>query len=252
MSSFKIYKKSIKPLSSKQLFDQLLKVSNFYKPNIFKNSNYYPKSWTDQKFLKKMFLLRKDKKIFSVIYDTMQLSKTLTQLPYDDKLHKIAANYLKINEKNLMLRSVQLRMDFPFDFRNSYGWHQDNAYDKFNLQSKNSAILWIPLVDTDVKNGTIVIKPGSENSTFNYSRKVKIGNKYESEQILVKNKYLKKYDSQSINMIKNNCLATYGGLFHRSGENKSDHIRFTIVVRYNNILSKDFLFYRELNKLLKK
>ena len=150
-------------------------------------------------------------------------------------------------KKNLMLRSVQLRMDFPFDFRNSYGWHQDNAYDKFNLQSKNSAILLIPLVNTDVKNGTIVIKPGSENSTFNYSRKVKTGNKYESEQILVKNKYLKKYDSKSINMIKNNCLATYGGLFHRSGENKSDHIRFTIVARYNNILSKDFLFYRELN-----
>ena len=96
MSSFKIYKKSIKPSSSKQLFDQLLKVSNFYKPNIFKNSNY-PKLWTDQKFLNKMFYC-KDKKIFSV-FMTLWSCQNLTQLPYDNKLHKIAANYLRKNEK---------------------------------------------------------------------------------------------------------------------------------------------------------
>ena len=46
-------------------------------------------------------------------------------------------------------------------------------------------------------------------------------------------------------LIVDSCFA--GSLMRGSGENKSDHIRFTIVVRSKNILSKDFLFYRELN-----
>ena len=40
-------------------------------------------------------------------------------------------------------------MDFPNDKRNSYGWHQDNAYDEYNLSSKNGAVLWIPLIKTN-------------------------------------------------------------------------------------------------------
>ena len=33
---------------------------------------------------------------------------------------------------------------------------------------------------------------------------------------------------------------------HKSGINTSDHIRFSIVVRFNNQFSKDFLFYRNI------
>ena len=162
----------------------------------------------------------------------------------ENNLQKIASNYLKVNEKNLSIRDIQLRMDFPNDSRNSYGWHQDNAYDEFNLNSKNGVILWIPLVDTNKDNGALVIKKGSQYSSFNCSKRISKGDDYNSEQILVKPKYLKKYRDAHIDVRKNNCLATYSGIFHKSGVNLSSHIRFTLIVRYNNQLSKDFFIVK--------
>lgn len=243
--SYRIYKNSIKQKTSNSLFEYVLRVCNFYNPKIF-NEQIYPKKWIDPKFVSKITSLRKDKKIFSSMYDTIQISNELQKVPFENNLQKIASNYLKINEKNLSIRGVQLRMDFPHDTRNSYGWHQDSAYDKFNLNSSNGVILWIPLVDTNKGNGTLVIKPGSEHSSFNCSKRISKGTRYTSEQTLVMPKYLKKYRSTHANVKKNYCLVTYSGIFHKSGINSSNRIRFTIVIRYNNQLSKDFIFYRRL------
>ena len=241
--SHRIYKNSIKENTSNSLFKYILRVCNFYSPKIF-DKQTYPKTWTDPEFVSRMMLLRKDKEKFSSVYDSVQLSNELIKISFENNLQKIASNYLKINEKNLSIRVVQLRMDFPNDTRNSYNWHQDSAYDKFSLNSNNGVILWIPLIDTNKKNGTLVIKPGSEYSGFNCSKRVSKGDRFNSEQILVMPKYLKKYRSKHINLKKNNCLVTYSGIFHKSGINLSDHIRFTLIAKYNNQLSKDFVFYR--------
>ena len=139
-------------------------------------------------------------------------------------------------------------MDSPNDIKNSYGWHQDSAYDKFNFDSKNGAILWMPLVNTTRKNGTLVIKVGSENSNYNCSKLVKKGTKYKSKQILVDKKYLKKYRSKHVCVNKNNALVTFNGIFHKSGINSSDKFRFCIIVRYGNLFAKDFIFRRNLNQ----
>ena len=245
--SYRIYKNSIKQKTSNALFEYVLRICKFYNPKIFRNK-IFPKKWTNQKFISKMTLLRKNKKTFSSIYKSIQISNELKKVPFENNLQKIASNYLKVNEKNLSIRDIQLRMDFPNDSRNSYGWHQDNAYDEFNLNSKNGVILWIPLVDTNKDNGALVIKKGSQYSSFNCSKRISKGDDYNSEQILVKPKYLKKYRDAHIDVRKNNCLATYSGIFHKSGVNLSSHIRFTLIVRYNNQLSKDFLFYRMLKK----
>ena len=35
-------------------------------------------------------------------------------------------------------------------------WHQDNAYDQYNLSSKNGAVLWIPLIKTTKKISIVI------------------------------------------------------------------------------------------------
>ena len=244
--SFKIYPDSITEEHSNNLFRYVLKVCNFYKPNCFKDYEYYPNQWIDKNFVSSMIALRKSKALFSSIYDTIQLSNQLQKIPFENNFEDIASDFLKINKENLSLRGIQFRMDFPNDSRNSYGWHQDNAYDRYNLRSNNGAVLWIPLIGTNKKNGTLIIKVGSQYSTFNCSEKIKKTSKYTSEQIIVKKNFLKKYKSKSVNVKKNSALTTYCGIFHKSGVNTSEQIRFTIVVRYNNQFSKDFLYYRNL------
>ncbi len=244
--SYKIYKNSISEKNSKKIFDFVIKSCQFYCPLLFKKHENYKDTWLDKKFINKMIIFRKNhKERFGAMYDSIQLSNQFKKIIFNCNLDLIAQKFLEISCDNLSNRDIQLRMDFPNDTRNSYGWHQDNAYDQYNLSSKNGAVLWIPLVKTTKKNGTLIIKEGSENSTFKCSKHVKRGTKLTSEQILVENKFLKKYRSKSVNCPKNAALTTYSGIFHKSGNNTSDHIRFTIVVRYNNQFSEDFKFYRE-------
>ena len=246
--SYKIYKNCISQENSKRIFNFVLKSCQFYCPSIFGKKEHYKKTWLDKKFIDKMLKFRKNyKKRFSAMYDSVQVSNQLQKIIFKSNLDMIANKFLDTDCDNLLVRGVQLRMDFPNDERNSYGWHQDNAYDEYNLNSKNGAVLWIPLMKTNQKNGTLVIKIGSEHSSFKCSEKIKKGSKYFSEQILVKKKFLKRFKSKSINCPKNSALATYCGVFHKSGTNKSDQIRFTIIVRYNNQFSKDFKFYRNLH-----
>ena len=40
--------------------------------------------------------------------------------------------YLNINEKKLSFRTIQLRMDFPHDTRNSYGWNSAEYFSRKN------------------------------------------------------------------------------------------------------------------------
>ena len=60
----------------------------------------------------------------------------------------------------------------------------------------------------------------------------------------MKDKFVKKFPSKSVSVKKNCSLATYSGIFHKSGINTSDQIRFAILVRFNNQFSKDFLYFR--------
>lgn len=246
--SYKIYQNCISVKSSNNLFKFFLKSCYFYCPSIFKKSDNFKNKWTDQRFIAKMTNFRKKyKKRFSAMYNSIQVSNELSKFIFENNLVSIAKNFLGIKEENLLVRGLGLRMDFPNDNRNSYGWHQDNAYDRYNLYSKNGVILWIPLIDTNKDNGTLIIKPGSQYSSFNCSKLIRKGSKYQSKQIIVMKKFLNKYKSKSIDVKKNSSLATYSGIFHKSGENISNQIRFTVVVRYNNLFSKDFLYFRNLN-----
>ena len=195
-----------------------------------------------------MFIFRTNyKERFGAMYDSIQISNQFKKIIFNCNLDLIAQKFLKTSCDNFNVRDMQLRMDFPNDTRNSYGWHQDNAYDQYNLSSKNGAVLWIPLIKTTKKNGTLIVKVGSENSSFKCSKKISKSTKFTSEQILVEKKFLKKYRSKSVDCPKNAALTTYCGVFHKSGNNTSNVIRFTIVVRYNNQFSKDFKFYRNLS-----
>jgi ectoine hydroxylase-related dioxygenase (phytanoyl-CoA dioxygenase family) len=244
MNSYKIYKNCITKKSSKDFFKFVVNLIDSYEKDFGTSSHF--SNWNDLNFSKKLIKLRKKKEIFSAIYNSLLKSNELQKIVFNNNLHKLAGNFLNVDETQLTIRSITFRMDPPNDKRNLYGWHQDSAYDKFNFYSKNGAILWIPLIDTTKKNGTLMIKEGSEDSNYNCSKVFKKRTNLHSKKILVQKKYLKKYKSKHISVKKNNALVTYNGLFHKSGTNTSKKFRFTIVIRYGNLFAKDFIYRRNL------
>ena len=244
---YDVFKGSIKNSANKNLFKNLADFCKFYCPSFFNQS--YKNFWSDKKFNKQLALLRKkNKKIFSAIYNSFARSSALYDFCYSNNLHKLGASILGVNEKHIGIRDPILRMDVPNDKRNTYGWHQDSAYSKLHKNPKNEVVFWIPLINTSIKNGTLIVKPKSHNITGNVSYLNKKGGKLISKQYVIDRKYLNKFKSKSVNVKANNVLASYANLFHKSGNNVSNQIRFTVIVRFYKILIADYVEYRRHTK----
>lgn len=62
----------------------------------------------------------------------------------------------------------------PFD-TNICHWHQDDAWYNSNSQSERRMSIWIPLQDTDLKNGCLWVVPGSHLTGFREFSKIEGG-----------------------------------------------------------------------------
>lgn len=252
---YEIFKNKISSRSNRDLFNALNSFCKFYSPGLFRKK--YRKKWLDAEFSNDLIYLRKkNKNVFAAMYDSLDRSSLLYNLCYTNDLHKLAAKILKTNDKHLGIRDPKLRMDVPKDKRNSYGWHQDSAYSDLNKDPKNELVFWIPLINTNTKNGTLIVKPKSHEIYGNISYLKRTDGKFMSQQHIIKNRYLKKFKSKSVNVLANSALVIFANLFHKSGVNSSKKVRFAIRVSFYKILSKDFKHYREnlkyINSLNKK
>ena len=174
---YDVFKSNIINRSNKNLFKTFSNFCKFYCPSMF--SKKYNQYWNDKKFSKELINLRaKDKKVFAAIYNSFARSSELYNFCYSNNLHKLAANILKIKEKYLGIRDPILRIDVPQDKRNVYGWHQDSAYSQLHKNPKNEIVFWIPLINTNKKNGTLAVKPNSHNILDNVSYLKNAGGKF--------------------------------------------------------------------------
>ena len=147
---YKIYKNSVNNRSLKRLFNSFLKVIKFC--GIEKNFKNFDniKNWQSPELHKKLIELRKkNKNHFALIYDVMQKNNSINEFCMQNRLDNLAKDFLGSKKDELMMRA-QIRMDVPFDKRNTFGWHQDSAYDKLNNNPRNGVVLWIPLLDAEI------------------------------------------------------------------------------------------------------
>ena len=188
----------------------------------------------------------KNPKIFSAIYDTLLKSNAINKLIYSNSLDKYASEFLDTKPDIIYTHGIQLRMDTPHDTRNVYDWHQDSAYDGINLVPSNGVISWCPLIDTNINNGTLIVCPQS-HSEPNHINETRIQSPGITRQVTVPNFIIEKYKELSVPVKSGDSLLSYANLIHKSGVNVSTNIRFTLLVRFNIIVTKDFFLY---NKLL--
>ena len=93
-TTYKIYKKALSNKSSNSLFEHFIKVCSFFTPQDFYKKKFL--GWEDKKLADLLIKIRKNKKLFSNIYKTLQISNELQKIIVNDNLHKIASDFLKI------------------------------------------------------------------------------------------------------------------------------------------------------------
>ena len=200
--------------------------------NIFEN----------QKFHDAMTKLKKENPVVSgMIYDSLQGSLALDALLMDEKMQKAVSQLSNEDIHNHSFVNTYVRIDTPNDDKNKLDWHQDFCSSEHVLDHRNGLVAWIPLVDTDEKNGTIIICPKSHNELNAKDMIVneRIDANY-SEYLLLPDSIVDKYEKISIDAKVGDVIFMPMTTIHRSGINTSKHVRFIALGRYYPMGAKDF------------
>ena len=147
---------------------------------------------------------------------------------------------LNTNKESLAYSGKMLRMDPPRDTRNSLGWHQDQAYFKLNSRAENAIVAWIPLQDITAEMQGIAYCPGSHKNGLVSSKKLNSDKQNSSEQNLIQNCQLESYKKAHLSIRRGDVAFFNMNLIHKSGENKTNRVRFTAGLRFHNMNCSDF------------
>lgn len=223
--------------------DKIINVIEAY-CNFYKADYFHKDRWLDASFQEKLIALRKtERHTTSKIYDALQANALLQGIVSQNYIVEYIAHLMNISKNCLTLTGAMVRMDFPFDEKNRLNWHIEQSYYTYNGRGTEGLVLWIPLVDVDLNNGTIMIKEKSHEMDIDYvdiERVIKSGTPGISEQYRIPDNILEEYNTINIELNSGDAAIFYMNTLHASGYNKSDFVRIAIGARYHNSFSEKY------------
>ena len=199
--------------------------------------------WNSDLFHEEIIKFRKsDPKRFSLLYDSTQTSVSIMELLTSELIAKYSANLLDTKNNELCITEGMIRMDAPGDKRNIAGWHQEISYLR-----NNGLVIWIPLSDITPDLGPLQVCPKShhEGELKVVQNKNLPGDASTVSVDEVKPEYVAKYSIMDVEIKKGDVLLFDTKLFHRSGANISNKIRFSCQTRHAINTAEDFVPFRE-------
>ena len=131
----------------------------------------------------------------------------------------------------------RVRIDPPSDNRRTYGWHQETFY---TIPRSSFVQTWAPLIyDVRSENGTISVADGSHKEGIPKQSWSEIPGG--ATQTLISGEIVSKYSQIQMEMNVGEVLFFSGRLAHKSGENVSKNVRFSLVGMYHDVSVKDFI-----------
>jgi hypothetical protein len=126
-----------------------------------------------------------------------------------------------------------LRSKTPTNPLATVPWHQDTAYLAAGAEHTFQPTAWIPLIDADAKNGTLQVFKGGHRSgkVFRHRLENKKANKA-SWYLYIEDEDLPAGDVVTCNMPMGSVLLLNQLVPHRSTENYSDRIRWSVDLRW--------------------
>ena len=199
--------------------------------------------WNSDLFHEEIIKFRKsDPKRFSLLYDSTQTSVSIMELLTSELIAKYSANLLDTKNNELCITEGMIRMDAPGDKRNIAGWHQEISYLR-----NNGIVIWIPLSDITPDLGPLQVCPKShhEGELKVVQNKNLPGDVSTVSVDEVEPEYIAKYSIMDVEIKKGDVLFFDTELFHRSGVNTSNRMRFSCQVRHAINTAEDFVPFRQ-------
>ena len=204
--------------------------------------------WKSEIFHKKLIEFRKkDSKLFGAIYDSLKTSLTLTQLVSDDVIVDNVAKFLCVESSDVSISEPMCRLDVPNDKRNTLEWHQERSFFPQNRDGLHSLVCWIPLTSVTEEMGAIHISPESHAGGLIIPAQNEKKSELSTRQISVPEEHVKKYEDLVVPVDVGDVVFFNMLLYHRSGVNISDKVRFAVQSRFHTATADDFIPFELVN-----
>jgi len=189
---------------------------------------------SDKDVFKRLAALEKDFKGSSVlIHHKGILKPALANLWGSDKLLDMVEKWVG---KDIAGHPVwNIRSKTPQTVRMTVPWHQDTAYLKEGTDETAQPAAWIPFLDVDKNNGCMqVVKAGHKiGKVFDHKLEKKSGVK-DSWYLYIEDKNIPQEDVITCEMKVGSVLFLHQLTPHRSLENYSENVRWSIDLRFQN------------------
>jgi phytanoyl-CoA hydroxylase len=227
-----------KVLSSKFLVDFANEYAELVQINLEKAGITFKPKINDPYFISEGIKLLEESNHTWVadIYDTSAMLPSFLNIISNSTTLKIIKKLLGISTP-LYPYTNRIRIDPPSDIRRTYGWHQETFY---TIPRSSFVQTWAPLIyDVRSENGTISVADGSHKEGIPKQTWDEIPGR--ATQILISNEIVEKYSQIQIEMNVGEVLFFSGRLAHKSGDNFSKNVRFSLVGMYHDVSKRDFI-----------
>jgi len=171
------------------------------------------------------------------IYDTIcQVPEFLRLITKKETTHYINQLLSRDQKNPLYTFTCRCRIDPPNDDSRKTKWHQEVFY---TIPKSNFLQTWAPLVgDANAHNGTIQVCVGSHKEGIakqSWDMEKGGANPYVIDENIVN-----KYEIMDVEMQRGQFMIFNSRLFHRSGNNSSNKVRYSLVGMYHDVDNLNF------------
>lgn len=179
-----------------------------------------------------------DHEFVAAVYDTIFQSPSFFRICGNRNTERAVKQLMSLGSNDALYGFTnRCLIQPPLDDRRTYGWHQEVFY---TIPESEYIQTWAPLIfDATNDTGTIEIAVGSHKEGIAKQDWLEVSGR--ATQILVDDAVINKYPQLGVEMQVGELILFSGKLAHKSGKNRSDKVRYSLVGMYHNVSLKTFM-----------
>lgn len=186
---------------------------------------------------------RNDRARLGQVYDAFRESLVFQQLIMAAPLVAAARQMVGAARVHAPFQHAVFRMDLAGEAWRGFGWHQDFPY---NVLSNRFVTAWLPLTPAGPANGSIQAAPDLSDRL--YPVDIRFKRDGEGRRLATRDAFIAEHlqagfdaDAQTLILEPGDVALFHNRLVHRSGFNPGPRHRFSVQVRFGDLLAPEML-----------
>jgi hypothetical protein len=186
-------------------------------------------------------LRARDRARLGAVYDAFRETLAFRRFVTDPALTQAAAKMTGARRLHSPFQHAVFRMDLVGEAWRGFGWHQDFPY---NVMSGSYVTAWAPLTPSGAHNGSIDIAPAVSNRIhpveIRYKRDAD-GRRLPTRDAFISERRQAGFEAHAVKLElePGDVVLFHNRLVHRSGFNPGPRHRYSIQVRFGDLLARE-------------